>query len=115
MAVLKLAEWGEFLGTRQLGEQIRREIEALLDQGQNVVVNCNGVGMVSHSFADESIGKLAAKLGMETFQHKIRFRNVAPDIAPILRYVIGSRLSESNVSPAKLEKTDTSLAQKPTP
>ncbi len=93
MIVFKLEKWGKFLGSRRLGSEIRREIESALRRGQSVVVDCRGVGMMSHSFADESVGKLAGDLGMEAFQHKVRLRNVAPKLASIFRYVIGERSS----------------------
>jgi len=93
VTVLKLIKWGKFLGSRLLGAEIRQEIESALDAGQNVVVDCDGVKMMSHSFADESIGKLAADIGLEVFRHQIRRRNVGPEVAPILRYVIGSRIA----------------------
>jgi hypothetical protein len=101
--VFRLAERGEFLGSRKLGGEIRHELEVALDQGKNVVV--------SHSFADELIGKLAAVLGIEAFRLRMRLVKVVPEIAPILRYVISNRLAEQGHSHVELVALSTSASK----
>jgi len=91
--MLELIQWGGFLGSRHLGAEIRKMIEADLAEGLTVVINCKGVDMISHSFADEFMGKLAANLGRNAFRERVKFKNVSPKIASILRYVISNRLS----------------------
>jgi hypothetical protein len=109
--VFRLAERGEFLGSRKLGGEIRHELEVALDQGKNVVVDFEGITMVSHSFADELIGKLAAVLGIEAFRLRMRLVKVVPEIAPILRYVISNRLAEQGHSHVELVALSTSASK----
>ena len=109
--VFRLAERGEFLGSRKLGAEIRHELEAALDHGKNVVVDFERITMVSHSFADELIGKLAAALGLEAFRLRMRLIKVVPEIAPILRYVISNRLAEQAHSHEELVTPSTAASK----
>lgn len=93
MTTFNLAQFGHDLGTRQLGGEIRDKLTRTLGHPW-VLVDCAGVEMVTHSFADEVFGKLIKEIGPHTFQETIRFANVAPQIAPIIRFVLKERLAE---------------------
>lgn len=90
--MLELNKWGDFLGTRWLGGKVRTEIEELLELNDKVMIDCEGVDMLTNSFADEAVGKLAANLGKDDFQQQIRLLNVSPNVSPILRRAIAKRL-----------------------
>lgn len=83
------------LTTRLLGKKIRNIIEKELAKGEIIILDFTGVNIISHSFADECIGKLAQKLGIELFKKKIFFNGVSDEIFPILRYVIVKRLKQT--------------------
>ncbi len=91
-SIFKLNKWGDFLGTRELGVEIRQEIINILKINSSVTIDFEGINMISHSFADEFVGKLVGELTSNIFKDKIRFSKVAPEIAPIIRYVINSHL-----------------------
>jgi hypothetical protein len=91
MSTLKLREFGDFLGSRHLGHDIRERLTALLLRGEDVVVDFDGVSMVTQSFADEAFGKLARDVGVEPFCKHVTLQSVTPDVAPLLRHVLARR------------------------
>lgn len=52
---------GKAFSTRARAEQIRAEIEQLAADGRDVLIDFEGVGSVSYSFADELIGVFASR------------------------------------------------------
>jgi hypothetical protein len=59
------------LSTRKSGEQIRTRLENYLRQGApRLVLDFSGIRVVSSSFADEVLGKLALKMGLLSFVNK---------------------------------------------
>ena len=53
MVTFSFRDYGENLGTRQLGCQVRERLMPLLKGDDVVVLDFNGVDVVSNSFADE--------------------------------------------------------------
>ena len=49
----KFNKLGENLGTRQLGEKARKELLPLIHECDKVILDFEGVNIVSNSFADE--------------------------------------------------------------
>lgn len=90
-ATIRLREWGEFLGSRKVGSEIRERVDAFFQTGVSVELDFAGVQMVSHSFADELLGKLIASVGLSAMKGRLRLLHVPQDIAPILRFAIGNR------------------------
>ncbi len=91
-SIIILNKKGEFLGSRELGSEIRYEINTQLSSSLNVIINFEGIKGVSHSFTDELIGKLIDELSVDEFKKRIKFQNAIPEIVPILRYVINNHL-----------------------
>jgi hypothetical protein len=91
--MLKLVETGSFLGSRHLGRELRLQVEALIDNDHQIIIDCRGVTMMTHSFSDELFGKLLLNLGSSSFKQLVKVQNVDPKIAPILRFVLKNRLS----------------------
>ncbi|MBR4563667.1 MAG: STAS-like domain-containing protein [Paludibacteraceae bacterium] len=58
MVTFAFREYGEDLGTRQLGAVVRERLLPLLQQDERVVLDFTGVNVVSNSFADECIAKV---------------------------------------------------------
>jgi hypothetical protein len=85
---LVFKEFGTVLGGRELAEKIRKEIE---DSSDLAVLDFADVRTVSHSFADELIGKLAAKYGAEAFRHKIKIINLSESNKLVFSFVISER------------------------
>ncbi len=61
-------------GSRETGRQVRNKLRNLLaaDPGKQLVINWEGVPLISSSFADESFGKLFAELGPLEFGARVR-------------------------------------------
>ena len=70
MKTFRFREYGEHLGTRQLGEKVREQLWPLIQSGEKVRLDFEGVDVVSNSFADECIAKLLLTMPLyELKQH----------------------------------------------
>jgi len=87
---LAFKDFGKVLGGRDTAEKIRVQIES---SASTVILDFADVRTVSHSFADELIGKLAEKLGSSVFKEKISIINLSEDNRKIFSFVISERLS----------------------
>ena len=58
MVTFRFITVGENLGTRKLGEKTRNELLPLLRGDERVILDFEGVNIVSNSFADECLAKL---------------------------------------------------------
>lgn len=66
-------------GTRARAQRLRRKIQNLLPEIEDVLVlDFAGVESASSSFLDELLGRLAVAMGMAAFRQKIRLVNMAP-------------------------------------
>lgn len=88
---LVFKDFGIVLGGRDLAGQIRQKIDAF---DGAVTLDFQSVDTVSHSFADELIGKLAFSYGAEKFKEKIKIINLSEANRNIFGYVIADRFSE---------------------
>ena len=78
MVVFKLSKYGDSLGTRLLGAQIRADLRPLLDGEKKVVFDFSGIDIITNAFADECIAKLLLEMPLETLISKTTFKNVDP-------------------------------------
>ena len=79
-------------GTRQSGNFTRAYVTNLLTQADaQVVLDFDGIGIVSSSFADELVAKLRSQLGEEVFGKRIRFNGLNETNNVIVRSVLASR------------------------
>lgn len=86
---MRLAEkHGEVLGGRILGEEIREEVVRLVNSGEKVVLDLEGVQAISPSFADEIFGKLPLEAG-----HEVEFANLSPQIKAVAEMARAGRAS----------------------
>ncbi|MFZ3041810.1 MAG: STAS-like domain-containing protein [Thiobacillus sp.] len=81
-----------FFGTRFIGQQMRGELEALLDRHQNVEVDFTGLN-ATQSFIDEMIGVLVLRYGSAILT-RLAFKGCNEDIQTILHFVVSSRLAD---------------------
>jgi len=83
-------------GTRQSGERIRNEILNLTKESSyRIVIDFNGISVVSSSFADELIGKLVVELGFTGFAQRIQLTGMNDFIAPVVNRSVTQRIAES--------------------
>lgn len=85
-------------GTRRSGKQINTKINNLIKAKPNypLVIDWEGVPVISSSFADEMIGKLFIKMGAISFSSIIRNTNMEPLIRNLLDKAIAQRLTQAN-------------------
>jgi len=88
-------KWGTVLTGRRLGKDVRK---ALLNQiGSNIIViDFNGVRVVSHSFCDEAFGKMVFEV--EEPKSKIKFINTDNTTKIVIKHVMSERLREKQLN-----------------
>ena len=78
MVTFNFIQFGENLGTRQLGAKVRDILMPLLQSEDKVVLDFSGVNVVSNSFADECIAKLLLVMPLEELKKRTTFRGLNP-------------------------------------
>ncbi|MDO4159198.1 MAG: STAS-like domain-containing protein [Prevotellaceae bacterium] len=76
MKIFKFIEFGENLGTRMLGEKARNALLPMIQGEERVVLDFEGVDVVSNSFADECIGKLLIIMSLDELKKRTTFRGL---------------------------------------
>lgn len=66
-------DFGEHLGTRQLGEKVREQLWPLIMGNEKVCLDFDGVDVVSNSFADECIAKILMSISLEELKRRTTF------------------------------------------
>ena len=87
--------WRDF-GSRQGGVKIRGMIRNLLNLNHPVILDFNGVGVISSSFADEVFGRLFVEMGPRAFMTRIEMRNVDPTVEGLIDRAIVQRTRLGN-------------------
>lgn len=83
--IVKVKEKSEGTGTRDSGKKLNVYIRNLLNESSGILVlDFEGVGVVSSSFADEVVGKLYVILGKKKFGNRIRFKNLCEPVRLII-------------------------------
>ncbi|MBE9053936.1 STAS-like domain-containing protein [Nostocales cyanobacterium LEGE 11386] len=95
--VYKLADKNSGTGTRQSGIAIRNEIINIRNQTSSIIIlDFNGVSLISSSFADELIGKLVVQYGFIGFTQSFRLIGMNETIQAITNRSVAQRLSVNN-------------------
>ena len=92
--IVKLKDFGTSLGSRILGKEVSNLID--FEKEKEIILDFEGVKMVTSSFADEVIGKNCARLGLHNFFKKVQIVNTSEQIKLILKKAIMDRLAEKN-------------------
>lgn len=72
------------IGSRAGGRRVRQLIENLLREQSSIVIDFEGVGVISSSFADEVFGRLFVALGPRAFMTRVEMRNVGPTVEGLI-------------------------------
>lgn len=84
----------ESLGSRVKGGEVRTRLHNYLGAGARyLVLDFAGVGVVSSSFADEVLGKLAVELGELEFRRKVFVDSASPTNRSLIERAISMRLA----------------------
>jgi hypothetical protein len=88
---IQLADFGKELLARETGLAIRAELATLLADGSRIVINLDGVEDITPSVADECFGKLAERLGLSKFRHRIEFSGGTTLMHRLIDFVLAQR------------------------
>lgn len=83
-------------GSRQGGKRIRGMIENLLREHRPIILDFDGVGVISSSFADEVFGRLFVEMGPRAFMTRIKMRNVDLTVEGLIDRAIMQRTRLGN-------------------
>ncbi|WP_194775023.1 STAS-like domain-containing protein [Pararhodonellum marinum] len=83
---------GTHLGTRVLGESIRKDIEIALEQNQLVTFDFSGIDFISHSFADECFAKLLISMKIEELKKKTTFKDANKLVKRTIAFALKERM-----------------------
>jgi hypothetical protein len=90
VAVMELEQ---ALGSRAKGAEVRTRLVNYLSAGAEfIVMDFAGVGIVSSSFADEVLGKLAAEMGELQFRRRIFVDSASPTNRALIERAIALRI-----------------------
>ena len=94
--LLKMKNETTGYGTRRSGLQIRTKIMNLMaaEPTYPLIIDWDGIPVISSSFADEVIGKLFIKLGAMAFSAKVRNVNMERLIQNLLDKAVAQRLTQ---------------------
>lgn len=87
---ISFKEYGNSLGTRLMGAEVRKNIEKLFDENQKICFDFSDVKVVSHSYADEVFGKLIDKYGIGKMRELTTFKNTNEFVAKTIIEVINN-------------------------
>ena len=82
------------LGTREAGRELRNRVLNLGqgDQEGRIILDFGGVHMLSSSFADELVARIAGELGKRHFFSRYELRGMNPAVQTIVHTVLWGRL-----------------------
>lgn len=81
------------MSSRDMGDAALLEVFRALDESDGISLDFGGKAP-SPSFADQLVGGLAARLGLEAFRKRIRLENVPELAQPLIRHVILRRAAQ---------------------
>jgi hypothetical protein len=96
-SVIKMKDFGETLGTRGLGERVREKVIAELrsDANAKIVLDFDGVQVMTQSFGDELFRKLLTEVGQGQAS-RVGFARVSDDVRAVLRYSLTTKSEPAN-------------------
>ena len=94
MNTFKFNTYGLELVTRILGKKVREMILPLINQTstEKLVLDFEGVNIVTNSFADECLAKLIYEMPFETLKSKTTFRNLNDTSRKYIAFAFQRRL-----------------------
>ena len=84
------------VGSRRSGIRVRSKMTNLLTMHHLLVVDLDGIGVISSSFADEVFGRLFCELGPRSFMTRIELRNVDKTVEGLIDRAILQRTRLGN-------------------
>jgi anti-anti-sigma regulatory factor len=92
-----VSQFEEGLGTRRSAEQIRIKLMNFLNDGiPRLVLDFSDINVISSSFADEVLGKLALQMGLVQFINRFRLDNMSDTVEAIINRAVQQRIAEGD-------------------
>lgn len=76
MVVFRFKEIGDNLGTRLLGEKVRQQLLPIIKHNDMVILDFDGVNVVSNSFADECLAKMLFSMTFDELKSRTTFVSI---------------------------------------
>ncbi len=96
-SVVRIADSAHGTGTRGAGRELRTLVwNILIESPQRAILDFEGVPVVSSSFADEFLGKLAAEMGFTAFNQRVQLKAVSQTVKGIVDQAVLKRIIFSN-------------------
>jgi hypothetical protein len=89
---INFSHLGSHLGTRFLGETMRKDIELALKEKEFVTFDFSGVEYISHGFADECFGKLLLSMKFGDLKKKTTFKDANILVKRTIAFALKERL-----------------------
>jgi anti-sigma regulatory factor (Ser/Thr protein kinase) len=93
-----MKEEAKSFGTRPAGTPVRTRLYNLfkMNQGNKIIIDFDGIPIVSSSFADEVFGKLFVEIGPVGFMQSFEFLNTSPTVRKLIDKAISQRVASSS-------------------
>lgn len=98
MITFRFIEYGEYLGTRQLGKRVSEQLWPLIQEDEKVCLDFEGVDVVSNSFADECIAKLLLLMSLDELKQRTTFRGLNDFARKNIALALKRRLQAATVA-----------------
>ena len=84
------------LGTRRAAAPLRTKVINLLRETRGtVIIDFDGVPLVSSSFADEFVARMVTELGFVTFQQAVRLENMSELVQRMVNHAVMQRMAQA--------------------
>ena len=98
MITFRFREFGEHLGTRQLGQKVREQLWPLIQGDEKVCLDFEGVDVVSNSFADECIAKILLTMSLDDLKSRTTFSGLNDFARKNIALALKRRMQAVNVA-----------------
>lgn len=95
--LFKMKEENSGFGTRKAGIQLRNKVLNILNSKPDypIIIDWDGIPVISSSFADEFIGKLFLEMGAMSFMARVKNKGMEILITQLLDKAIAQRLTQA--------------------
>ena len=78
----------DMLSTRESGAILRDSIKEYLKKGSPVILDFEGINMITQSFADEIVGIFIRENGLDFVRNRIKIKNANNLVKVVIKFVI---------------------------
>ncbi len=90
------ADYSQIIGDTSLGERILNDINVLLDSGNDIEIDMDGVKTMATFCSKQIFGSICLKLGEENFYNRVIIKNASDSLKASIRLGILYALNGKN-------------------